>query len=194
MIVDDVSMKLQVRNCNNLIRASNMETDEWKNLWQRSDVSGAGGVYTAAAPGFNSKSAFRYGSRKTSVEGPMYSDFRNIETQCLQPGTRWRITAQFKLIQRANGKGASCTIGQRESCPSVQLSIRNGNRVRFFSPIFNTYASAVWNANGFNKFQADFTLPGKDQWDGSIRTVHFTIRDFSVAYDLIVDDVTFSPL
>jgi hypothetical protein len=193
MIVDEVSMKLQVRNCNNLIRASNMETDDWKTLWLRSDASGAGGVYTTTT-GFNSNTALRYGSRKTSVEGPLYNAFRNIETQCLQPSTQWRITGQFKLITRSNGQGASCTIGKSESCPSVQLSIRNGNRVRFFSEIFNTYTSSSWNANGFNKFQADFTLPGTDAWDGSIRTVEFQIRDFPVAYDLIMDDVTFSPL
>jgi hypothetical protein len=194
MIVDDVSMKLQVRNCNNLIRASNMETDEWKSLWQRSDVSGAAGIYTTATPGYNSANAFRYGNRKTSAEGPLYSAFRNIETQCLQPNTKWRITAQFKLIQRSNGQGVSCTIRQRDSCPSVQISIRNDDRVRFYAPIFNTYTNSVWKADTYNQFQADFVLPNTDVWDGSIRTVQLQMRDFPVAYDVFVDDVTWSPI
>jgi hypothetical protein len=192
MIVDNVSMKRQERNCNNLIRASTMETDEWKTFWERSIVSGSGGVYTAVA-GYNSKVAIKYGQRKNSVEGPYYTAFRNVELQCLQPGTKWRISAQMKLINRSNGQGVSCNTNQTTNpCPSIQISMRNGNRERFFAPILKGFSNG-WNANGFNLFQADMTLPSSTEWDGSLRTVEFHIRDYTINYDLIVDNVSFAP-
>lgn len=191
LIVDNVSMKRQESNCNNLIRASTMETDEWKSLWGRSIVSGSGGVYTAVA-GYNSKTAIKYGQRKNSVEGPYYTSFRNIELQCLKPGTKWRISVQMKLINRSNGQSVSCNINQTTNpCPTIQISMRNGNRERFFAPILKGFTS-TWNANSFNLFQADMTLPASSEWDGSLRTVEFHIRDFTVNYDLIVDNVSFA--
>jgi hypothetical protein len=193
MIVDNVSMKRQERNCNNLVRAATMETDEWKTLWQRSIVSGSGGVYTSVSPGSNSKVAIKYGQRKNSEEGPYYTAFRNIEVGCLQPGTRWRISAQMKLVDRSNGQGVTCNVNLNTNpCPSIQVSIRNGNRERFFAPILKGFTA--WNANSFNPFSADVTLPSSNEWDGSIRSVEFQIRDFTTSYDLVFDNVSMSPL
>ena len=194
MIVDNVTMKRQARNCDNLIRASTMETDEWKTLWARSIVSGSSGVFSAVA-GYNSATAIKYGQRQNSVEGPYYTSFRNVELQCLTPGTKWRISARMKLINRSNGQGVSCEPTQRTNpCPSIQISMRNGNRDRFFAPILKGLFSNGWNANGFNLFQADMTLPSSSEWDGSLRTVEFQIRDFTTNYDLILDNVSFAPL
>ena len=193
LVVDNVTMKRQAQNCNNLIRTSTMETDEWKTLWARSIVSGSGGVLTAVA-GYNSKTAIKYGQRKNSVEGPYYTSFRNVELQCLQPGTKWRISAQMKLINRSNGQGVSCNTNQRTNpCPSIQISMRNDNRERFFAPILNGFSNG-WSASNFNAFQADMTLPSSNEWDGSLRSVEFHIRDFTTNYDLVVDNVSFAPL
>lgn len=195
MTADDVSMKLQVQDsyCGNLIRGADMENSAWQGLWTPNAL-GVPGVFSSATPGFNSATAFRYGKRSTSAEGPMYAAFRNVDLACLTQGSSWRIVAQLKLVNRKTGLGVTCDLNKRDDCPSIRLSIRDGSGNRFFAQQWRTYADTVtsWKANTFNRFLAEFTLPGADTWDGRVKTVELLIRDFPAVYDLIVDDVALS--
>lgn len=198
LTVDDVSTRLQVHTnyCKNLIRFGTMDDTSWKGLWVPNGPN-LPAVISSISPGYNnSPTAMRTSKRSSSAEGPTYIGFRNIDMACMTPGSVWRIAVQVKLLDRATGKGASCNVNQRDDCPSFRISIRNGSGDRFFAEQYRTYAAgaANWNPDAFQKLQADFTLPPSATWDGRIKTIEFAIRDFPVDYDLIVDDVSLSPV
>jgi hypothetical protein len=152
------------------------------------------GVLSLVSPGFNSATALRYSKRINSIEGPTYVGFRNIDMACLTPGSTWRVAAQLKLLNRSSGQGVGCDVNKRDDCPSIRISMRNGDGDRFFAAQYRSYTSSVWKADAFNRFQADFVLPARPFWDGRIKTIELTIRDFPALYDLVADDISLSPI
>lgn len=183
LVVDNVSMRLVVDEssyCDNVILTSTVERERYWAVADGGELSIVPGPLDAN-PSTATRQAIRIGSRRGFDDGLFYKGWRPIELACLKPGSRWRIAAQLQLAQRGTVKGVSCE-GARD-CPSVRVTVKDkaGNQV--FAEKFQT---SIPNANTFNLFKTNFTLPSDKTWDGTIGNAVVDIRFFPVEYDLIV--------
>jgi hypothetical protein len=181
--------------CRNLIRGftDKEEQDEWEGLWTSNVRSSAD--LDMVRPDQLSRTALRLSNRASSDEGPLYAGIRNIEIQCLRPGTKWLIVGHFMLVDRTTGLKTTCDPTKVNACPSIRLAMRDESRNLFIvQERISTYPIETWNPNGFNKLQGVLELPDEAEWDGKVSTFNFEIVGFPANYDLIFDQVMMSSI
>lgn len=143
--------------------------------------------------GYNSSLAIKYSDRTQTYYGPEYEAQYFMDYRCLQPGSVWEVTAQFKTtVMDANGveTGASCqldTLKSSEACPSVRVYLYDKANPDndILGARLNGYDVTSWDANGFNAFRAQFTVPA-----GVTELVNakVVVRDFNSTLDITIDD------
>lgn len=147
--------------------------------------------------GHNSPTAIKYLDRESKYHGPEYESRASknwLDHRCLEPNSTWEVTAQFKLTTTdASGDetGQSCQLDQTNtnvSCPSVRIRIyekaNTGNSI--LDDRLYEYDVPTWEANGFNPFRAQFTVPNTFSTD--LHDLRVIVRDFNAAYDVTIDD------
>ena len=184
--------------CKDLVQYSNFADPMAFSLWGPSFSNGkTNGVVRTTSPGYNQRSttALLYSGRSDVADGPSYKAFRNIDTECLRPGSSWTLVAQLKLVDKTNNRlGGMCDPKKINDCPSAFLTILNPANGLIFKGQWRTYPD-VWNATNFNKLLANFTLPSdtnaNSSWDSSssIGGVKLDFRNSPVQFDIVVGSV-----
>ena len=188
MFVDEVSIKLVEQEnsiCENVI---NMPEAEPTRYWR---VIEGGKLSVVQGP--TSKPAMLFGNRRESSEGIAYSEFSDlVVNKCFTPESDWKITAQFQLIDRSSGKGVSCD-PSGEDCPVVRFFVYDSNGAMIVNESRRSYAASSWNPDALNEFQTTIPLPAKSSsWDGTIKKILLSIRDFAPTMDLVIGNVELS--
>ena len=172
--------------CKDLVQYSSFSDPVAFSLWGPS-FNGKG-VVSATSPGYNkSTSAFLYSGRSDVSDGPSYKAFRNIDSDCLRPGSSWTLTAQVNLVDKTTRLGGTCDPKKINDCPSAFLTILNEANGLIFKGQWRSYPD-VWSANNFNKLLVNFVLPSNANWD-SVGAVKLDFRNFPIQHDIIVGSV-----
>jgi hypothetical protein len=188
LVVDDVSIKLVEQEssiCQNVI---NMPEAEPALYWR---VLEGGKLSTVTGP--TGKPALLFGNRPDASQGIAYSEFSDlVVSSCFTPGSDWKITAQFQLMDRSSGKGVACD-PSAEDCPSVRFFVYDADGTMILSESRRSYTSSTWKPDAFNVFQTTVSLPPlSSTWDGTVQKVVLSIRDFAPTMDLVVGTVELS--
>ena len=191
MFVDNVSMVLIPDAgvfCKNVILYSDMENEsDWRKVWK---VEGSGllqGIFGPLGAGSSNRAdgSLLFGNRRDFSDGITYTGWRDVELACFKPGSVWKVVGDFQLFDKRTGLSVDCDLVK--TCPAVRLVVWGTSRESIFMEKIRSYPTTLaWTANSFNRFEASFTMPSADEWDGGFSTVNLGIRDFPAEFDLIV--------
>jgi hypothetical protein len=201
VLMDNVSMSV-VRDpklyCKNIILDSGMDQLAAR-YWQ---VMGTGKV-SIVTKGQQRSNILEFIPR-TSADGLAYKSFRNVEKDCIVPGSKWRISAQIRLVSRSSGKGCICDVDT--TCPMFQILMSDSIGDQFLSFRARNYTEP-WKAESFNQFISTFQVPKlgsctdedcgfgqANSWDGSVGPVSVLVRGIPTGCNLHMDTVSVSQM
>jgi hypothetical protein len=186
MIVDDVKIKLVEQEssiCKTVIEIpEDLPTRYWR-------VVEAGKLSVVDGP--NNKPAMLFKSRQNDNDSIAYNNWPSlILDKCFKSNTKLKITAELQLIQKQTGKGATCDLST-DDCPALRfLAYEDDAEKEFINEKQRSYTAKTWNANGYNTAQAIITIPK----DRTVNKVVFQIGSFTTDYDLVIGNVSISPM
>ena len=196
LVVDNIAIEHLPRNCEELLLNNDLELGHGA-FWD--EYGSPKGIFSNVQ-GHNSSVAIKYSARAKTYHGPEYEARYFMDYRCLTTDSNWEVTAQLKLTTTdASGieNGVSCNLDQTKTykgaCPSIRVylyhMVANSDGQMEEKTLLNTrlydYDVSTWNANGFNSFRAQFTVPPVAE----VIDAKVVVRDFNANWDVIIDDV-----
>jgi hypothetical protein len=153
-----------------------------------STITGSGGNGVAA----------RVTGRDRWYRGMWYSGEKFMSKEnCLKPSSRWKLSAQFRLLEPGTENGADCDTSERidtqKRCPRV--------RVRFYdegdpyTPIREDIVysyTGEWSKNDWNEFDGQVEVPSIDGY--KINKVTIVVGEARENIDIGIDNLSMTPL
>ncbi|KAL7580949.1 hypothetical protein ACA910_005765 [Epithemia clementina (nom. ined.)] len=189
VVVDEVSISPLNMNCNQLILNGDAERSETAQFWRLTTKSDLTQIKTIVDSSGNH--AFHLTEREYSIDGIQ----QGIDNRCLHAGSMWKVEAQMKLLSRSTGNYVACVPGETNifkfACPSVRLlAAENAMEEHTEERFYMTNVNSTWVANEFNKFESIVVISSEIARGNDII---FALRGFDSDWDLIVDNISFSP-
>lgn len=119
---------------------------------------------------------------------------QKVDTRCLVANSSWILAARMKLLHRSDGQGVVCDPSDFRlsvSCPSVRLVGYDTSSNKIVDDTFNVSSKASWSSLDWNNYRAEFTI--SDDL-ASANEVWIGIRSFNTEWDLVLDDLSVSPM
>jgi len=165
------------------------------NFWSGHGV-GNDKILTTAGFGGNGEAA-RVTGRSSSWRGMWYSGERYVDSvNCLTASSKWKISAQIRLLNPGTDIGADCDTSERvdtqKRCPRIRVKFYDaGDR---YTPVreeivYNYVGN--WNSNGWNTFEAQVELPSIKHND--FNKISILVADVRENIDIVVDNLTMVP-
>jgi hypothetical protein len=188
-VIDDVSIKLQPKNCNSLLLNGNAEYGPTPSFWTHWSPNGGTRISLEAAG--NNNRAFRVHQRELAGDGIHQS----IDPRCLVAGTTWKFTARMRLFSKSTGNFTTCDPADNErflfACPPIRIATWKDGVFQVEQQTFYMSNRPTWSANGYNNYQVIFTV---DNALASSDQVSFGIRGYNTDWDLYVDNMVLQPV
>lgn len=187
-LIDDVSIIPLPRNCNQLLLNSDAEYGPTPSFWRQWTNSG-GSKLELMSTG-NGNNALKLSNRGTNSGDGLH---QFIDASCLEARTVWKFTAKMKLVDKSTGVGVTCDPADSRvvrGCPPTRLAGWSGG-LKVTDQKKQMTNRPVWSADEFNTYEVEFAV--NNALANSDR-VSIAIRSYNAAWDLIVDDLTLTPL
>lgn len=142
--------------------------------------------------------AARVTGRRSSWMGMWYSGEQYVTKEdCLAPSSRWKISAQIRLLEPGTDNGADCDISERidtkQRCPRM--------RVRFYDEgdpytpireeILYSYTEN-WKKNNWNQFEGFVEVPSIDH--STINKISIVVAEARENIDIAIDNLSMVPM
>ena len=142
--------------------------------------------------------AVRVTGRDHSYKGIWYSGEKFMTKEiCLTPSSRWKISAQIRLLEPGTDNGADCDTSERVDttlrCPRVRVRFYNEGDP--YTPIREEVLynySGGWDKNGWNAFEAQVEVPSSQH--NIISKVSIVIGESRHQSDIAVDNLSMTPI
>jgi len=187
LVIDDVSITRLPMTCNELIMNGNAEYGETASFWRQSRNVAGTSIDIVTLSGGNQ--AFKVSNRPVVGDGLSQA----LDSRCLKKqGDKWKVTARMKLVSSKTGESVGCDPLDTRldiGCPSIRVSgYELGEKVedeRYYT------TRSVWNAEELNDYETFFSV--SDALAAS-DTIIVGIRQYSLDWDIIVDDISVTPV
>jgi len=142
--------------------------------------------------------AVRVTGRDHSYRGIWYSGQEYINKEnCLTKSSRWKISAQIRLLEPGTDNGADCDTSERgvtaKRCPRI--------RVRFYTTgdaytpiredVLHSYVGD-WNKNDWNEFNAEVEVPSMSGY--TVNKIVIFVTDAREKVDIVLDNLSMVPI
>jgi hypothetical protein len=166
-------------NCDNLILNSDMELG-FEGFW-----NGNKGKFNVVE-GFNATRAIQHvAMMRRRATGPSYAAKSNVDLACLMSGSKWELSARFRLSSAQSGKGAMCDL--KSSCPQVEIVVKDLSGKQIFRVASRDYVQDAWYRNSFNELRTFFQLPS--EWNGTVDSISIAVNGYWPALRAVsIDD------
>jgi hypothetical protein len=187
LVIDDVSITALPMDCTELILNGDAQYGETPSFWTH--VSNQGGttieVVNVADSGSN---VFKVANRPSVGDGLSQA----VDSRCLHQGSNWKLTARMKLVSRSSGEPVACDPSEDRvnfACPPVRVAgYQSGEKVED-EPYYTSRSS--WTADAFNDYEVEFSV---SDVLGASDAVVFAIRTYNLDWDVLVDDISLTPV
>jgi len=149
--------------------------------------------------GFGGKGvAVRVTGRDHYYRGIWYSGEQYVEKESrLIPSSRWKLSAQIRLLKPGTANGADCDTSERtdvsKRCPRIRVRFYDkGDR---YTPVREEVIYSYvgeWNSNDWNKFEAQVEVPSISYY--TINKIVIMISDARENTDIAVDNLSMIPI
>lgn len=161
--------------------------------------SGVGNDKLSTTTGFGGTgNAVRVTGRNSSWKGMWYSGEKYMDkASCLVPASKWKVSAQIRLLEQGSDTGADCDTSERidtnQRCPRLRVRFYNEGDpyTAIREEIIYEYTSD-WNKDGWNEFGAQVEIPSIK--DNVINKVAIVVAEARTNVDIVVDNLSMTPL
>jgi len=213
MIIDNVSVKEMVNGFSTLSSSESEKSTSQASTCSELIVNGDNelgvsnfwsgyGVHNnklSTTTGFGGNGvAVRVTGRGTYHNGMWYSGEQYVNKEnCLTPSSRWRLSAQTRILVPGTDIGVECDTSERQDtnkrCPRMKIRFYDEDDI--YTPVREDIVYSYvgeWNKDGWNKFEAEVEVPHISHY--TINKISIIVADVVDNVDIVIDNLSMVPI